>query len=298
MFKGTFTALVTPFKDGVVDTKAYNELIERQIAAGIEGILPVGTTGESPTLSNEEHIRVIEIAIRRGKGKTVVLAGTGSNCTREAIDLTQKAQELGADASLLVCPYYNKPSQEGLYQHFMAIAKSTTLPLVLYSIPGRCVIEIAPETLARLARDAKNIVGLKEAGGKPERITQLRKVLPDSFQIMSGDDGQTIPFMKLGATGVISVASNLIPAEVKKMVDYAAQGDMPAAQREEKKLAAIFRDLFIEPNPVPVKEAMAALGWMEPDVRLPLCRMEEKTRKKLFETMSKLGLTAKSDSSS
>lgn len=290
MFKGTFTALVTPFKNNKVDEKAFNELIDRQIASGLEGILAVGTTGESPTLDHEEHMRVIELTIQRGKGKTTVVAGTGSNSSQEAIDMTVGAEEMGADASLQVCPYYNKPTQEGLYQHFMAVAKSVKIPIILYSIPGRCVIEIAVDTVARLAKDAKNIVAIKEAGGKSERISQLRAILPDSFQIMSGDDALTLPFMSLGATGVISVATNLIPTEVKKMVDFALKGNFAKAEKENRKLFPLFRDLFIEPNPVPVKTAMAELGWMKPDCRLPLCKMSDKNREKLLKSMREFGL--------
>jgi 4-hydroxy-tetrahydrodipicolinate synthase len=288
--RGTFTALVTPFKKGVVDTDAFNELIERQIEAGIDGILPVGTTGESPTLSHQEHKRVVELAIRRAKKRTFVLAGTGSNSTAEAIEMTQAAEEMGADGSLQVCPYYNKPTQEGLYQHFMAVAESVKIPLVLYSIPGRCVVEIAVETVARLAKDAKNIAAIKEAGGKSDRISQLKQVVPDSFKIMCGDDSLTVPFMSLGADGLISVASNVMPKEVKEMVDAAAAGDYVKAREIHHRLYPLFRDLFCEPNPAPAKVVAAELGWMEEECRLPLAKVSDSSRKKILDTMEKVGL--------
>lgn len=290
MFKGTITALVTPFKAGHIDTKAFEELIERQVAAGIEGIVPVGTTGESPTLSHEEHLRVIELAVQIARGRTKVIAGTGSNATTEAIEYTQGAEKARADGCLVVAPYYNKPNQEGLYRHFMAIAGSTELPIILYSIPGRCGIEIAVDTVARLARDAKNIVSLKEAGGSVDRISQIRQVVPDTFTLLSGDDGLTVPFISVGAVGVISVASNLIPAEVKKMVDAALAGDFKSAEADHRRLYPIYRDLFLEPNPAPVKAALASKGWMSDEVRLPLCTVSDATRARVLETMGKLGI--------
>ena len=282
MFKGTITALVTPFKDGLVDAEAFGNLIDRQIAAGIDGLVPVGTTGESPTLTHDEHLRVIELAVRRAAGRAKVIAGTGSNSTAEAVAYTQAAEKLGADAALLVAPYYNKPTQEGVYRHLMAIAASTSLPLMLYSIPGRCGIEIAAETVARLARDAKNIVALKEAGGSVDRVSKLRQVLPDDFAILSGDDGLTLPFMSVGARGVVSVASNLIPAEVKAMTDAALAGDFVKAEQLHREYYPVFTDLFLEPNPVPIKAALAAKGLMSEEVRLPLVTMSDANRAKLF----------------
>ncbi|MDX6765489.1 MAG: 4-hydroxy-tetrahydrodipicolinate synthase [Candidatus Methylacidiphilales bacterium] len=288
-FKGTTTALVTPFKNGLVDGEAFAALIERQIAAGIEGVVPVGTTGESPTLNHEEHLRVIELAVQYTKGRTRVIAGTGSNSTAEAIEYTQAAEKLGADAALLVAPYYNKPTQHGLYEHFMAIARSTELPLVLYSIPGRCGIEIGVETVARLAAEADNIVAIKEAGGSVDRVSRLRQALPDSFEILSGDDSLTVPFMSVGAVGVVSVASNLIPAEVKSLVDAALAGDFKRAETIHRKYFGVFTDLFIESNPVPVKAAMAAKGWMTEEVRPPLAGLLPANREKLFATLQKAG---------
>jgi len=284
-FTGTYTALVTPFKGGVVDAAAMGELIEKQIAAGVDGIVPVGTTGESPTLSHEEHIKVVELAVRRADKRCKVLAGTGSNSTREAISLTHAAERVGADGALLVCPYYNKPPQEGLYRHFAAIAEATDLPLVLYSIPGRCVIEIAAETVGRLARDCANIVGIKEAGGKVGRVSELKAACPEGFTILSGDDVMTIPFMRAGAEGVISVASNLIPAEVARLVRLERDGHRAEADALNAMLAPLFRDLFLETNPIPIKTAMAMKGWMAPDLRLPLIPMSDEHRATLEATL-------------
>lgn len=290
MFRGTYTALVTPFhhKDRI-DELAFARLIEEQIAAGVAGIVPVGTTGESPTLSHSEHHRVIEMAVEFAKRRCQVIAGTGSNSTVEAIDLTVEAERLGADGALLVAPYYNKPSQEGVYRHFKAIAEATKLPLVLYSIPGRCGIEIGVETTARLAADCQNIVAIKEAGGSVDRVSQLRVALPESFDILSGDDGLTLPFISVGAVGVISVASNLIPREVDAMVQAALKGDFATARSLHLKYYPLFRDLFIEPNPAPIKTALSLAGRCEVDVRAPLCEMAPATRARLVETLAQLG---------
>ena len=287
MFKGTFTALVTPFRNNLVDAEAFEALVDRQIEAGIEGVVPVGTTGESPTLNHDEHLRVIELTVRRARKRTMVVAGTGSNSTAEAIEYTQAAEEIGADAALLVAPYYNKPTQEGLYQHFMAIAKNTKLPLVLYSIPGRCGIEIAVDTVQRLARDARNIVAIKEAGGSVDRVSRLRQVLPDEFAILSGDDSLTVPFMSVGACGLISVASNLIPQPVKQMVDAALAGDYRLAEELHRKYYAVYTDIFLEANPGPIKAALGAKGWMSDEVRLPLVTLNAGNLEKLMTTLKK-----------
>jgi 4-hydroxy-tetrahydrodipicolinate synthase len=290
MFTGTFTALVTPFRNGKVDEKALRELIQWQISEGVDGLVPVGTTGESPTLNCKEHIRVIEITVEESSKKVKVVAGTGANSTAEAIELTKAAEEVGADGSLQVAPYYNKPTQEGLYQHFKAIAGSTKLPLVLYSIPGRCGIEIGLDVCRRLAADCPSVVGIKEAGGTPERVSQLRAALPSSFKILSGDDSLTLPFMSVGAEGVISVASNVAPREVVHMVKAFAQGKLPAAQKLHARLYPIFKDLFIETNPIPVKAALAMMGRIQEEYRLPLCKMSAPNRKKLEKTLKDLGL--------
>ena len=290
MFEGTYTALVTPFRNGQVDVKAFEALIERQVAAGIEGVIPVGTTGESPTLNMQEHLRVIELAVQFARKRTKVIAGTGSNSTAEAIELSTGAQKAKSDALLLVAPYYNKPSPEGMYQHFRAIAKSVDLPIMLYSVPGRCGVEITVETVARLAKDCPTIRAIKEAGGKPERVDAIRQVVPAEFEILSGDDGMTVEFMKRSAVGVVSVASNLIPAEVKALVDAAARKDWKKAEELHQKYAGVFRDLFIESNPGPVKAAMAAKGWLADELRLPLVSITEASREKLFRTLKEAGL--------
>jgi len=290
MFEGTYTALVTPFRNGQVDVKAFEALIERQVAAGIEGVIPVGTTGESPTLNMQEHLRVIELAVQFARKRTKVIAGTGSNSTAEAIELSTGAQKAKADALLLVAPYYNKPSPEGMYQHFRAIAKSVDLPIMLYSVPGRCGVEITVETVARLAKDCPTIRAIKEAGGKTERVDAIRQVVPAGFEILSGDDGMTVEFMKRSAVGVVSVASNLIPAEVKALVDAAARKDWKKADELHQKYAGVFRDLFIESNPGPVKAAMAAKGWLADELRLPLVSITEASREQLFRTLKEAGL--------
>ncbi|MGF1677965.1 MAG: 4-hydroxy-tetrahydrodipicolinate synthase [Candidatus Methylacidiphilales bacterium] len=288
-FEGTITALVTPFRDGLVDEAALNRLIDLQIEAGVEGLVPVGTTGESPTLNHEEHLRVIECTVNRARNKSLVIAGTGSNSTAEAIHFTRGAQQLGADAALLVAPYYNKPGQEGLYQHFMAIAHSVDIPLILYSIPGRCVIEIHEDTVARLASDAPNIVAIKEAGGSVDRISRLRQVLPDTFTLLSGDDSLTVPFISVGARGVISVASNLVPQAVKGMVDAALAGDFKTAEALHRKYYRLFTRIFVEPNPAPIKALLADRGDISDEVRLPLTTPTEANREMLRTTLRDAG---------
>lgn len=289
-FAGTYTALVTPFRDGAFDQAAFAALIEGQIRGGVEGIVPVGTTGESPTLDHDEHNAVIKAAVEIAKGRCKVIAGTGSNSTREAIELTVEAERLGADAALLVAPYYNKPSQQGLYLHYKAIAEAVKIPLILYSIPGRCGIEIAVETVVRLAKDFPNIVAIKEAGGSVERVNQLRQALPDSFEILSGDDSLTLPFLSAGAVGVISVASNIIPKEVGDLVRHWLAGRPGDAAAVHRKYYPIFKDLFIEPNPVPTKYALAELGQMTPEVRLPLCEMTDASKVRVKATLTAVGI--------
>jgi 4-hydroxy-tetrahydrodipicolinate synthase len=285
MFRGTFTALVTPFRDGGIDVSPFEQLIETQIAAGITGIVANGTTGESPTLSHEEREQVIHVAVAKANKRCLVLAGTGSNSTQHAIADTKRAEELGVDAALLVGPYYNKPSQEGLFRHFKAIAEATSLPIMLYNIPGRCGVDIVPETVARLAKQCRNIVSIKEASGSVERVGDLRRRLPDAFTILSGDDSLTLPFMAVGAAGVVSVASNLFPSEVCALVRAAESGDLKLAEKMHRKLLPLFKDLFIEPNPVPVKTALGWRGGMSSEVRLPLCEMSEANRARLRKTL-------------
>ena len=285
MFRGTFTALVTPFRDGGIDVSAFEQLIETQIAAGITGIVAIGTTGESPTLSHEEREQAIRVAVAKANKRCLVLAGTGSNSTQHAIADTKRAGELGVDAALLVGPYYNKPSQEGLFRHFKAIADATSLPIMLYNIPGRCGVDIMPETVARLAKECRNIVSIKEASGSVERVGELRRQLPDAFTILSGDDSLTLPFMAVSAAGVVSVASNVFPSEVCALVRAAESGDLKLAEKLHRKLLPLFKDLFIEPNPVPVKTALGWRGVMSSEVRLPLCEMDEANQSRLRKTL-------------
>ena len=290
MFTGTYTAIVTPFRRGVLDEAPFERLIKAQIKGGVDGIVPVGTTGESPTLDYEEHVRVIELAVQFAQRKIKVLAGTGGNSTSEAIYLTKAAEEAGADGSLQVAPYYNKPTQEGLFQHFSAIAKETKLPIMLYSVPGRCGIEIGVETVKRLAVARKNVIGIKEAGGNADRVSQLRAALGTKFEIMSGDDSLTLPFMAVGAHGVISVASNIVPRQVSRMVSAFASGKVAQAQKLHAKFYPLFKDLFLETNPVPVKAALAMMGMIEEEYRLPLVPMNEKNKAVLRETLTASGI--------
>src|SRR5881398_2055539 len=236
MFRGTFTALVTQFRNGAIDVAAFEKLIEDQIAAGITGIVAVGTTGESPTLSHEERQELIRLAVAIAKKRCQVLAGTGSNATQHAVADTRIAEQFGADGALLVAPYYNKPSQEGLFRHFKTIADATSLPIMLYNIPGRCGVDIGPDIVVRLAKECRNIVSIKEASGSVERISELLARLPESFTILSGDDSLTLPFMSVGAVGVVSVASNLFPAEICALVRTFESGDVRTAEKSHRKL--------------------------------------------------------------
>jgi len=292
-FPGTYTALITPFRNGAIDVPAFQSLIERQIAAGIDGIVPVGTTGESPTLDTAEHIEVIRLAVEFAAGRCQVIAGTGANATAEAIELTQAAEALGATASLQVCPYYNKPSQEGLYLHFKAIANATKLPIMLYSVPGRSVVEIAPETAARLAADCPNITAIKEAGGSVDRINQLVQALPEGFGILCGDDPLLLPFVSCGATGLVSVASNLIPETIVSLVKASLSGNFAEALILQKKFYPLMRGLMsLDVNPVPVKTAVALQGHCSAELRLPLAPMSEENIAKLTDLLKSYQLLA------
>jgi 4-hydroxy-tetrahydrodipicolinate synthase len=292
MFTGTYTALITPFtKDGKVDEPRLRQLVEQQIAAGIDGLVPCGTTGESPTLDHEEHNHVIELVVKFAAKRCAVIAGTGSNSTAEAVFMTQYARKVGADASLQVAPYYNKPTQAGLYAHFRAIAEQADIPLILYNIPGRCGVDIANDTIARLRRDLpKHIVGLKEATGVVDRVSQLRTLVDRDFCILSGDDSLTLPMMSVGAVGVISVVSNMIPRELTEMTHAALKGDFERAGRIHTKLFPLFKDLFCETNPIPLKAAMAMMGLCEEIYRLPLVPMSDANRAQLKTTLLALGL--------
>ena len=281
MFKGTFTALITPFINNQVDYISLEKLIQHQLEAKITGLVPAGTTGESPTLDCTEHLKVIQKTVEFSQQKATVIAGTGANSTQEAIHLTRETQQLGVDASLQVCPYYNKPSQEGLYRHFSTIADSSDLPLVLYSIPGRSVIEISVDTVARLAKHP-NIVGIKEAGGSVERINQLAQIAPTDFCLLSGDDPLTLPFMAAGAQGLVSVTSNLIPHQVVELVNFCQQGDFQKALTLQKRLYPLFNGLMsLDTNPVPIKSALAVLGRCQEEFRLPLAPLATEAKNQL-----------------
>ena len=290
MFRGTYTAIVTPFKNGQIDEDAFRKLIDFQIDNGVDGIVPVGTTGEAATLDYDEHLRVIEIAVQQAKGRCKIIAGTGSNSTREAIELTQKAEKLGIDCALLASPYYNKPTQEGVYRHYRAIGESSSLSLMLYNVPGRTAGEIGIETCARLARDCATIVAIKEAGGSTDRVSALRNVLPPEFAILSGDDSMTLPFMAVGAVGVVSVASNIIPKPMTELVNNFL-GERPTdSMRIHLRYFQLFKDLFLESNPIPVKTALNLMGMIDAEFRLPLCEMGTANREQLSRTLRALKL--------
>ena len=292
MFTGAYTALVTPFtKSGALDETRLHELVESQIRSGIDGLAPCGTTGESPTLTHEEHNHVIELVVKFAARRCKVIAGTGSNSTDEAIFMTQHAKKVGADATLQVAPYYNKPTQAGLYQHFRTIAEEGGLPVIIYNIPGRTGVDVSNDTMAKLHRDLPDkVVGLKEATGNVDRVSQMRALVDREFCILSGDDSLTLPMMSVGANGVISVASNAIPKEVTDMVHAALKGDFERAGRIHAKLFPLFKDLFIETNPIPVKAALALMGQIEEKYRLPLVPMSETNKAQLRRTLTELGL--------
>ncbi len=278
-FTGCLTALVTPFSDGSVAYDELRRLVEFQVKSGINGLVPVGTTGESPTLGYDEHMDVVRCAIEVARGRVPVLAGTGSNSTKEALDLTRQAHAAGADGMLVVAPYYNKPTQEGLFRHFAAIAEETDKPIVLYSIPSRCGIEIGVPVIERLRAKYPHVAHVKEAGGSVDRVDQIVSALGDDVTVLSGDDSLTLPFMAVGAKGVVSVATNLWPREVGKMVAHALAGDYASARKLHRKLYPVFKGIFIESNPSPIKAAMVRAGVISSDeVRPPLCPMSKTNR--------------------
>ncbi len=289
MFRGAITALVTPFKNGQVDEQALRDLIEFQIANGIDGLVPCGTTGESPTLTHDEHDRVIEITIDAAKKRVPVIAGTGSNSTMEALRLTKHAYEAGADGALIACPYYNKPTQEGLYQHFQLIAQQVPIPIVPYNIPGRTGVNMSPELIARLSK-ISNVVGVKEASGSLKQMNDVIDLCDPDFDVLSGDDGLTIPLMSIGGKGIISVASNIVPADMSAMIDAMDSGDVRKARGLHQKMSPLFDVLFVETNPIPVKAALAMMGKIEYEYRLPLCKMATANYDKLKKVMQNYGL--------
>jgi 4-hydroxy-tetrahydrodipicolinate synthase len=285
--QGTFTAIVTPFNtDGSIDYGALKELINWQIASGVEGLVPVGTTGESPTLEMSEHLKVIEVTIETTANRAIIIAGTGANSTAEALELTQEAKKLGADATLQVTPYYNKPNAEGLFRHFSAVAE-LGLPVVLYNVPGRAGKEIPLETVVRLSSNPM-IVAIKEAAGNVDRVSAIRNAC--ELTILSGDDSLTVPMISVGASGVISVASNVIPAEMSNMVRLARLGKFAEAAELHRLYYPLFRDLFLDTNPIPVKAALSMMGRIKSTYRLPLCEPTEKIREQLHQTLVSLNL--------
>ena len=281
--QGLYTALVTPFRNGAVDYDRLTKLVEMQISYGVDGISPVGTTGESPTLSFEEHERVIATVVQLVNRRCKVLAGSGANSTAEALHLTRHAKADGADFSLQVAPYYNKPTQEGLYRHFATIADSCDIPIVIYNVPGRSGVAVAPETIARLAKN-HNVAGVKEAGGSVDRVSEILDLC--DIPVLSGDDALTVPMMSVGAVGVVSVASNIIPKEMKQLVDLCNAGDYAKARELHRKLYKFFKAMFVETNPIPVKAGMAIRGLIDEEYRLPLCPPSDKNREFLRQILA------------
>ncbi len=289
MFTGSLVAIVTPFRQGKVDERAFAELIEWQIANGTNGIVPCGTTGESATLSHDEHNRVIELAVEVVRRRVPVIAGTGSNSTDEAIALTKHAKEAGADGALLITPYYNKPTQEGLYRHYKAVAEAVDLPLVLYNIPGRTGVNMSPATIARLS-SIRTIVGVKEGSGSVQQASDIVQLCGDRLTVLAGDDSLTLPTMAVGGKGVVTVTANILPAEMADLVKAFTAGKLEEARRLHFKLSALFAALFYETNPIPVKEALGLMGKIDPELRLPLCPMAQDTRENLIRVLKESAL--------
>ena len=289
MFTGSFVAIVTPFRKGKIDEQAFGSLIEWQIANGTNGIVPCGTTGESATLSYEEHNRVIELTVEVVNRRVPVIAGTGSNSTDEAIALTRHAKRAGADGALLITPYYNKPTQEGLYRHYKAVAEAVELPLVLYNIPVRTGVNMLPATIARLSA-IKNVVGVKEGSGSVQQASDIVQLCGERLTVLAGDDALTLPMMAVGGKGVVTVTANLLPTDMANLVKAFTTGKIEEARRIHFKLAPLFAALFYETNPIPVKEALGMMGKIDPELRLPLCAMATDTREKLARVLKDMGL--------
>lgn len=289
MFSGSIVAIVTPFRNGRVDERALGDLIEFQLANGTKGIVPCGTTGESATLSHDEHHRVVAFTVEAVKRRVPVIAGTGSNSTDEAIALTRHAKKAGADGALLITPYYNKPMQEGLFRHYKAVAEAVDLPLVLYNIPGRTSVNMAPATVARLSA-FRNIVAIKEGSGSLTQVSDIIQSCGDRITVLSGDDALTLPMMALGAKGVITVTANIAPADMAAMVNAFTAGQSSEARRLHYKMAPLFAALFLETNPIPVKEALAMMGKIDGELRLPLSSMAAENREKLARALKEYGL--------
>lgn len=289
-FQGSLVALVTPFRNGKVDEVKLRELVEFHVKQGTDAIIPCGTTGESPTLSHDEHKRVVEIVIEAAQGRVPVVAGTGSNSTAEAIDLTAHAKRAGATGALVVNPYYNRPTQEGLYRHFRAVAEAVDLPILVYNIASRTAVNVETDTMARLAKDCPNIVGVKEASGSLDQMTQVILACGPEFSVLSGDDNITLPLMAVGGRGVVSVVANFVPRETVEMTHAALAGDWKLARDLHLRLFPLCRAMFMETNPIPVKETMAMMGMIEPEFRLPMCRMSEANRPRLKAILEQFGL--------
>jgi len=289
VFQGVLTALVTPFRDGAVDERALHDLVEMQIEAGVDGLVPCGSTGESATLTHAEHRRVVEVVVAAARGRVAVVAGTGSNSTHEAIALTRHAKEAGADGALLISPYYNKPTQAGIVAHYAEIARATSFPLVPYNIAGRTASNILPETMAQLA-DIEQVVGVKEASGSLGQVSQVIARTPPGFRVLAGDDVLTLPILAVGGDGVISTSANVVPGEMVELVRAFRAGDLDRAQDLHYRLLPLFDALFAETNPIPVKEAMALRGAIGEEIRLPLTRLTEPNRERLRVVMKELGL--------
>lgn len=295
MFSGSMVAIVTPFRNGKVDEKKLKDLIDFHIKNGTTGIVPCGTTGESATLTTAEHEMVIEITIKQVNKRISVIAGTGSNSTEEAINLTKHAAASGATASLQIAPYYNRPTQKGLYEHFKSVADSVNIPIILYNIASRTGVNIEPETIAKLAKDCKNIVGVKEASGNLEQMSRIKFLCGDNFDLISGDDALTLPVLAVGGTGVISVVANIVPADVANVINEFNKGNIKKAMKMHYKLLPLIKAMFIETNPIPVKTAMGMLGMCESDLRLPMTEMLDENQEKLKKALKEYGLKVNPD---
>jgi 4-hydroxy-tetrahydrodipicolinate synthase len=289
MFNGALTAIITPFRDGAVDEPALRELVEWQIQSGIDGLVPCGSTGESATLTHAEHERVVKVTIEQARKRVPVIAGTGSNSTAEAIRLTCAAREMGADGALLISPYYNKPTQEGIYKHYKMVAASVNLPLFVYNIPGRTASNIAPETFQRLS-EVRNIVGVKEASGSMEQVMDIRRLCGARFTILSGDDSLTLPIIALGGNGLIATVGNVVPRETHDLVAAALSGDFARAREIHYRILPLMRALFLETNPIPVKQALAFMGKCANELRMPLVQMSAAPADRLRSALKELRL--------
>jgi len=290
MFSGVHTALITPFKNGNIDYDSLEKIIEHQVAGGVDGVVPMGTTGESPTLSHDKHKELIARVVEMVDGRVKVVAGTGSNSTAEAISLSQSAEKSGVDALLQVNPYYNKPPQHGLIEHFEAVAKSVSIPIILYNIPGRTGINFLPESVARLLDRTDNVVAIKEASGDINQMMRVVELCGDRLTLLSGDDNMLLPLLSIGGRGIVSVLSNLLPADIKKIVNLYEEGNLSEARSRFYRILPLCRAMFFETNPIPIKAAMAMSGFCDPEMRLPLTTLSDEYRPKLQKALREYGL--------